>query len=82
MVWVEQDNALNKTFEFKDFAEAFSFLANVALLAEELDHHPTTNNSYNKVEIKLWTHTTNSITELDHKLAERIDSMASEMFFG
>lgn len=73
-MWEEKNNKLHKKFEFKDFSEAFSFMARVALAAEKMDHHPSWANEYNKVEIWLSTHDTGDIvTEKDKKLAKIID---------
>jgi 4a-hydroxytetrahydrobiopterin dehydratase len=73
-MWIEQDNMLKKTFEFKDFTEAFAFMTRVAFLAEKHQHHPNWSNVYNRVEIALTTHDAgNIVTEKDYKLAKEID---------
>ncbi|MCS6933994.1 MAG: 4a-hydroxytetrahydrobiopterin dehydratase [Chitinophagales bacterium] len=75
-MWREENNALKKTFVFKDFSEAFAFMTRVALLAEKYDHHPQWTNVWNKVEIVLQTHSAgNVVTEKDRKLAEEIDKL-------
>jgi 4a-hydroxytetrahydrobiopterin dehydratase len=75
-MWHEIDNHLQKTFEFKDFSEAFAFMTRVAILAEKADHHPWWSNVYNKVEIRLNTHSAgNIVTEKDRKLAQEIDKI-------
>ncbi|HYG40291.1 MAG TPA: 4a-hydroxytetrahydrobiopterin dehydratase [Cytophagales bacterium] len=75
-MWKEENNSLNRTFEFKNFIEAFGFMSKVALIAEKLDHHPTWTNVYNKVEVKLNTHSEGfTVTEKDRKLAEAIDKV-------
>ena len=75
-MWKEVENNLVKTFEFKNFIEAFGFMTKVALLAQQADHHPWWNNVYNKVEIKLTTHSEgNKITDKDKKLAAAIDKL-------
>ena len=74
--WKEENNALHRTFEFKDFSEAFAFMARVALLAEKHDHHPFWTNVYNKVTIKLNTHDAgDTVTDKDRKLATEIDKL-------
>jgi 4a-hydroxytetrahydrobiopterin dehydratase len=76
-MWQEENDALCKTFVFKDFNEAFGFMTRVALLAEKHNHHPWWSNVYNKVEIRLNTHSAGfSITEKDRKLALGIDKLA------
>jgi len=74
--WKEENNALHRSFEFRDFSEAFAFMTRVALAAEKMDHHPEWSNVYNKVTIKLNTHSAGDIvTEKDHKLAKLIDKL-------
>jgi 4a-hydroxytetrahydrobiopterin dehydratase len=75
-MWKEEDNKLQRSFQFKDFKQAIAFMNEVALVADELNHHPWWSNVYNKVEIELTTHDAgNTVTELDHKLATRIDAI-------
>ena len=78
-MWIEIDNNLCKTFEFKNFIEAFSFMTRVALIAEKMNHHPNWSNIYNKVEIRLQTHDQGCIiTEKDHQLAKAIDNIFNQ----
>ena len=75
-MWIEEDNKLKKTFEFKDFREAFAFMTRVAFLAEAHNHHPNWSNVYNKVIIELSTHDKgNIVTQKDKKLANAIDEL-------
>lgn len=75
-MWIEQNNQLCQTFEFKDFSEAFAFMTRVAILAEKMDHHPWWSNVWNTVTIKLNTHDAGDIvTEKDTKLAAAIDRL-------
>ena len=75
-MWSEKENKLKKTFEFKNFSEAFAFMVRVAFLAEAQGHHPNWSNVYNKVTIELTTHEKgNQITEKDRKLAYSIDEI-------
>ena len=75
-MWEEIDNKLCKTFEFKDFSEAFAFMTRVAFLAEAHGHHPNWSNVYNRVTIELTTHDAgNIVTEKDKKLASAIDAL-------
>jgi len=73
---VNEDGKLEKLFTFGDFTEAFSFLSAVAIEAEKLNHHPEIHNVYSKVRIELTTHDAGGLTELDFKLAEKIDQRA------
>ena len=75
-MWKEENNFLVKEFTFKDFKAAFSFMIQVAALAEEMNHHPLWTNVYNKVQIKLNTHDAgNKITQKDRDLAAAIDKL-------
>jgi 4a-hydroxytetrahydrobiopterin dehydratase len=75
-MWQEHDNTLSRTFEFKDFSEAFAFMTRVALIAEKMNHHPSWTNTYNTVDIRLSTHDAGDIvTEKDRQLAKKIDAL-------
>jgi 4a-hydroxytetrahydrobiopterin dehydratase len=73
----EESRAIVRSFRFRDFAEAFAFMTQVAEAAEEADHHPDWSNSWNRVEIALTTHSAGGLTEKDLALAARIDALAS-----
>ena len=61
---------------FSNFSEAFAFITKVALVAEKMNHHPTIENTYNKVTLKLSTHDAgNTITDKDKKLASAINKI-------
>ena len=66
-------NAIEKDFIFKDFKVAFSWMTKIALIAEKMDHHPEWFNVYNKVEVKLSTHDSGGITELDVTMAKEMN---------
>jgi 4a-hydroxytetrahydrobiopterin dehydratase len=68
-------DAIVKSFKFKDFVDAFGFMARVALLAEKADHHPEWSNVYNKVEILLTTHDADGLSARDVALAKAIDAL-------
>jgi 4a-hydroxytetrahydrobiopterin dehydratase len=73
-MWQETNNQLCKTFTFKTFLDAFDFMSMVAVIAEEMNHHPWWSNCYNVVDIKLNTHDAGDVvTELDYELAKKID---------
>jgi len=74
--WKLKDGKLYREFVFKNFTEAFAFMQKVAVLAEEMDHHPEWSNVYNKVQISLTTHDAGGITVLDFELAEKISRVA------
>jgi len=72
---VEGRDAIARTFQFKNFNEAFGFMAQVALKAEQMNHHPEWLNVWNKVEVTLTTHDTGGVSELDIKLAAFMDGL-------
>jgi 4a-hydroxytetrahydrobiopterin dehydratase len=75
-MWTESNNQLKRSFQFKNFVDAFAFMTKVAFAAEKLNHHPNWSNVYNKVEIILTTHdANNTVTEKDRVLAKKIDEI-------
>jgi len=72
---VEGRAAIFKAYKFKNFVEAFGFMAKAALIAERMDHHPEWFNVYNKVEVTLTTHSAGGVSELDIKMAQAMDSL-------
>ncbi|MFT2090735.1 4a-hydroxytetrahydrobiopterin dehydratase [Paraglaciecola sp. 2405UD69-4] len=70
---VIKDNQLVKTFKFTSFIEAFSWMTQVAIWSEKLNHHPHWYNTYHKVDVSLCTHDINGITELDFALAHKME---------
>ncbi len=70
-------DAINKTFTFKSFNQAFAFMTRTALLAEKMDHHPEWFNVYKTVDVTLTTHDAGGVTELDIKLAKAMNRFAT-----
>ncbi len=75
--WAMADgrDAITRRFVFRDFSEAWGFMARVALLAEAQDHHPEWSNVWNRVEILLSTHDAGGLSERDLRLAKAIDAL-------
>lgn len=73
--WTEVDKALERTFEFDDFAGSIAFVNRVGELAETEDHHPDIAISYDKVTLRWWTHTAGGITDRDRELAEKSSAL-------
>ena len=72
----EGGKALIRTFRFADFSEAFGFLAQVALRAEKVDHHPEFTSVWNRVDFRLTSHDAGTVTDRDIALAKAIDAIA------
>ena len=70
--------ALEKSFRFQDFSEAFAFLTRVAMHAEKVDHHPEFTNVWNRVDFRLTTHDAGGITNRDRELAIEIEELAAQ----
>jgi 4a-hydroxytetrahydrobiopterin dehydratase len=78
--WNQESNYLKRIIIFKDFKEALRAMRLIGEVAEELNHHPNWSNCYNRLEIKLFTHTTGTVTDLDYLLASRINDIVSKIF--
>src|SRR5579884_1120410 len=76
-MWQETKHGLYRQFNFENFKQAWSFMAKVAELAEEAQHHPRWENEWNVVQIWLITHEGgHAITDKDRQLAKAIDELA------
>ncbi|EDQ90862.1 uncharacterized protein MONBRDRAFT_3695, partial [Monosiga brevicollis MX1] len=73
---VEGRDAIYKEYAFKDFNEAWGFMARVALKAEQMNHHPEWFNVYNQVKVTLSTHDAGGLSESDFALADFMDAVA------
>ena len=67
--------AIQRTFRFADFAQAFGFMAQMAIVSEKMDHHPEWFNVYNRVDVTLTTHDANGLSTRDIAWATRADSV-------
>ena len=76
--WELADDGLSirRVFTFRNFSEAFGFMSRVALAAEKMDHHPDWSNVYRTVDVTLNTHDAGGLTELDFKLAKKMNAVA------
>ncbi|SPH16724.1 Putative pterin-4-alpha-carbinolamine dehydratase [Defluviimonas aquaemixtae] len=75
---VPDRDAIRKILKFRNFSEAWGFMSRAALQAEKLNHHPEWTNVYNVVDVTLTTHDCGGLSELDLKLAKRMDKIAGE----
>ena len=73
---VQERDAIARKFIFKDFNQAFGFMARVALVAEKMDHHPEWSNVYKTVDVVLSTHDAGGVTQKDITLAKAMDAFA------
>lgn len=71
--WALQGNKLQKEYRFKNFSEAMAFVNKMAAVAESEGHHPDFTVHYNLVQVSIWTHAVNGLTENDFILAAKID---------
>ena len=71
----EDGKALERSYRFKDFSEAFAFLTRVAMHAEKVDHHPEFTSVWNRVDFRLTTHDADGVTQRDVDLAKAIDRL-------
>jgi 4a-hydroxytetrahydrobiopterin dehydratase len=69
-----QRGAITRTFVFADFAQAFAFMTQIAIVADKRDHHPEWSNVYDRVEITLTTHDAAGLTQRDIDLAHCADA--------
>ncbi len=72
--WSLESGMIQKKYAFKDFRESVGFILKVSFLAEQADHHPDIDVRYNKVTLKLATHSAGGLTEKDFALAREIDA--------
>ncbi len=74
--WSGGDDFITKVFTFSDFARAFGFMSEIAVVAEAMNHHPQWYNVYNRVDVTLTTHDAGGVTDKDITLAKRMESAA------
>lgn len=72
---VANEHHLHREFRFPDFKQALEFVNQVGAIAEEQGHHPDILLSWGKVEITIWTHKIDGLTESDFILAAKIDRL-------
>jgi 4a-hydroxytetrahydrobiopterin dehydratase len=69
-------DAIQKEFKFKSFTAAFGWMTQIAIWSEKLNHHPEWSNIYNRVNVTLTTHSVDGLSDLDVKLARKMDTLA------
>lgn len=73
--WRHEDGQLRRSLTFRNFSEAFGFMTRVALIAEQLDHHPDWSNSWNRVDLAISSHDAGGLTEQCFTFASRVDAL-------
>ena len=76
--WLLRENGylfLEKTYRFKDFAQALEFVNRVGAVAQEQAHHPDVYLAWGKVTLKIWTHKIKGLTESDFVFAAKCDRL-------
>ena len=74
--WAQNGKAIERRFEFPDFAKAMDFVNKIAQAAEEANHHPDIAISYNRVTLTLISHDSGGVTQRDIKMAGTINEIA------
>ncbi|MGB5349689.1 MAG: 4a-hydroxytetrahydrobiopterin dehydratase [Polyangiales bacterium] len=74
--WELGTDRIRRVFRFKDFVEAFGWMSSIAIVAESMNHHPEWRNVWATVEVELSTHDAGGLTELDMKLASKMDELS------
>lgn len=67
------EETISKRFTFSDYAEAFTFVTRISLLAEKHNHHPDIAFGWGYATITLKSHDVGAITERDIRMAEDIN---------
>ena len=75
-------DAITKTFNFIDFNQAWEFMSQIAIIAEEMNHHPEWFNVYNRVEVTLTTHDVDGLSNYDVEMAEKMDEIEAQLLSG
>jgi 4a-hydroxytetrahydrobiopterin dehydratase len=73
--WTRDRAGMTREYVFRDFTEAFGFMAQVALIAERLCHHPEWSNVYNRVRIRITDHDAGGISTTDREWIQQVDRL-------
>ena len=74
--WTQDAGRIKKEYKFIDFTGAAMFITGANLEAEKMNHHPEICHSYTTVKIEMTTHDVGGISELDLRLAKKLDARA------
>ncbi|MBI3013399.1 MAG: 4a-hydroxytetrahydrobiopterin dehydratase [Elusimicrobia bacterium] len=78
--WKIENNALFRSQTFPNYLDALEFVYKVGHAAEEADHHPDIFMNYKRVTVRYWTHRANGVTELDFRMAEKVEKLVEETY--
>ena len=73
--WEREGDAIRQGFKFEDFKGSVDFVNRLTPVAEEMNHHPDLEISWNTVTVSISTHSEGGLTENDFELAGKIDSL-------
>lgn len=73
--WEIEEGKLARSYTFKDYKQSFGFATQIALCAQQLNHHPDMFVTYDEVHLALWTHSADVVTTKDVELAEMINKL-------
>lgn len=79
---VDDRDAITKTFNFIDFKQAWEFMSQIAIVAEQMNHHPEWMNVYNRVEVTLTTHDVDGLSNYDVEMAQKMDEIEVQLLSG
>ena len=74
--WRREGESIVKEFKLDDFVGSVDFINRLTPVAEEMNHHPDLQVSWNKVVVSITTHSEGGLTENDFELAKSIDPLA------
>jgi 4a-hydroxytetrahydrobiopterin dehydratase len=74
--WEREGEVIAKTFKLADFVGSVEFINLLVVPAEDMNHHPDLNVSWNEVRVSITTHAAGGLTENDFELAKRIDGLS------
>jgi 4a-hydroxytetrahydrobiopterin dehydratase len=74
--WSREGDAIVRELQLADFVAAIGLIAQIGVLAERMNHHPTLTNTYNRVRVALSTHDVEGISDFDMRLAAEINERA------
>lgn len=77
--WTQAEGKIQREFQFSNFVTAAMFVTGVNLEAEKMNHHPELWHSFGKVKISLSTHDVGGLSELDMRLAKKLDAIAKTL---